>query len=231
MEVICVMLQLRSEARRAPGESTVSTGCRAGHRLRVWSTTTAPRGPQRTVASVSTVASTALEMALSTADWVVLAVYIVASVCVGLYPDIARWWKGRRAPVLDSGGADHEVFARKFGASEDGEGSIVDEYLLASRSMGAFAVGVSVTAALTSGITMLGGPGYSYEKGLAILFSQLSYFVATPLTAFVFLPFFNGLGVTTAYEYLEVSAGSDSSCCCCCCCECLTYTYTAWCCS
>ena len=30
-----------------------------------------------------------------------------------------------------------------------------------------------------------------------------SFFVATPITTLVFLPFFRGLNVSTAYEYLE----------------------------
>eukprot|EP01043_Picozoa_sp_COSAG02_P043312 COSAG02_NODE_3761_length_6272_cov_5.833468_8_plen_127_part_00 len=126
-------------------------------------------------------------MALSTADITVCALYILASIGIGLWPDLVKWYRHRRLA-----GPSHEQ--RKSGVSA------ADEYLLASRSMGCFAVGISLCASLTSGITMLGGPGYSYEKGLAIMFSQVSFLVATPVTAYVFLPFFNGLGVSTAYE-------------------------------
>lgn len=125
-------------------------------------------------------------MVLSTADITVCTLYILASIGIGLWPDVVKWYRRSR-----DGDRHSEI-------------SAADEYLLASRSMGCFAVGISLCASLTSGITMLGGPGYTYEKGLAIMFNQVSFFVATPVTAYVFLPFFNGLGVSTAYEYLEL---------------------------
>lgn len=120
-------------------------------------------------------------MALTTADITVCVLYILASIGIGLCPDLVKWYQ-------------QHTSERKSGVAA------ADEYLLASRSMGCFAVGISLCASLTYGITMLGGPGYSYEKGLAIMFSQVSFLVATPVTAYVFLPFFNGLGVSTAYE-------------------------------
>lgn len=136
-------------------------------------------------------------MALSTADITVCTLYIIASIGIGLWPDMVKCYQQRKA-----GGTGGK--AASDGGAADSAAGEVDEYLLASRSMGCFAVGISLCASLTSGITMLGGPGYSYENGLAIMFNQVSFLVATPVTAFVFLPFFNGLGVSTAYEYLEL---------------------------
>ena len=42
-----------------------------------------------------------------------------------------------------------------------------------------------------------------YYNDLAYLFVIVSFFIATPITTLVFLPFFRNLNVFTAYEYLD----------------------------
>ena len=64
-------------------------------------------------------------------------------------------------------------------------------------------VAVSVLAALFSGITYLGAPAEAFFYDLTYLWVVVSFFIATPLTTLVFLPFFRNLKVYTAYEYLE----------------------------
>ena len=59
-------------------------------------------------------------------------------------------------------------------------------------------------AALFSGISMLGNPGYVYTHGPIVFVQCLSNYVAVPITAYLFVPFFNGLRLTSAYEYLEL---------------------------
>lgn len=76
-------------------------------------------------------------------------------------------------------------------------------YLLADQNIHWIIVAVSVLAALFSGITYLGAPAESFFYDLAYLWVVISFFIATPITTLIFLPFFRGLNLITAYEYLE----------------------------
>lgn len=76
-------------------------------------------------------------------------------------------------------------------------------YLLADQNIHWIIVAVSVLAALFSGITYLGAPTESYFNDLTYLWVVASFFIATPITTLVFLPFFRQLNLYTAYEYLE----------------------------
>ena len=59
----------------------------------------------------------------------------------------------------------------------------IKDFFLASRSMGFVLVGVSVLAALFSGISYLGAPGEVYAHSLAYMLFGLSFLIATPVTA------------------------------------------------
>jgi len=76
-------------------------------------------------------------------------------------------------------------------------------YLLAGHQVHWSLVAISVLAALFSGISFLGAPAESYNHNLVYLWVLVAYFVATPITTLVFLPFFYRLNFYTAYEYLE----------------------------
>lgn len=76
-------------------------------------------------------------------------------------------------------------------------------YLLADQSVHWIIVAVSVMAALFSGISYLGAPAESFFHDLTYLWVIVSFFIATPITTLLFLPFFRGLNLVTAYEYLE----------------------------
>src|SRR5437867_10899248 len=66
----------------------------------------------------------------------------------------------------------------------------IHDYFLAGRSMKPVVVAISVLAALFSGITYLGAPSEVYANGIAFLLIGLSFFIATPVTNLIFLPFF-----------------------------------------
>jgi sodium-coupled monocarboxylate transporter 8/12 len=76
-------------------------------------------------------------------------------------------------------------------------------YLLADQNVHWIIVAVSVLAALFSGITYLGAPGETYSHDLTYVWVLTSFFIATPITTLVFLPFFRNLNLYTAYEYLD----------------------------
>lgn len=79
----------------------------------------------------------------------------------------------------------------------------IKDYFLASRSMGYVLVGVSVLAALFSGISYLGAPSEVYAHSLAFMLFGLSFLIATPVTANLFVPHFYHSRFYTAYQYLE----------------------------
>ena len=76
-------------------------------------------------------------------------------------------------------------------------------YFLADKSMGFVLVGVSVLAALFSGISYLAFPSEMYAHGVGFFLVTMSLFIATPLTSIIFLPFFCRSRFFTAYQYLE----------------------------
>src|SRR5437867_2300689 len=79
----------------------------------------------------------------------------------------------------------------------------IRDYFLAGQSMASIVVAISVLAALFSGITYLAAPSEVYSNGIAFMLIGLSFFVATPITNVIFLPFFYKSRFYTAYQYLE----------------------------
>ncbi len=76
-------------------------------------------------------------------------------------------------------------------------------FLVANQNVHWSIVGISVLAALFSGITYLGAPAESFFYDLTYLWTIASLFIATPIAAIIFLPLFRESKVYTAYEYLE----------------------------
>jgi sodium-coupled monocarboxylate transporter 8/12 len=77
------------------------------------------------------------------------------------------------------------------------------EYLLAGQDVHWVIVGISVLAALFSGITYIGVPAESFFHDLTMFWGVIAFVIATPIATILFLPFFRRLGLYTAYEYLE----------------------------
>ena len=79
----------------------------------------------------------------------------------------------------------------------------LEGYLLASRSLPWWAVGLSVMATQLSAITMIGTTGQAYADGMQFL----QFYFALPLAMIVLsvtlVPFFHNARVFTAYQYLE----------------------------
>jgi SSS family transporter len=79
----------------------------------------------------------------------------------------------------------------------------VKDYFLAGRSMGYIMIAISVLAALFSGISYLGAPGEVYRYGFWFMLFFLSFFIATPMTNLLFMPYFYNTRFYTAYQFLE----------------------------
>ncbi|XP_029005600.1 sodium-coupled monocarboxylate transporter 1 [Betta splendens] len=78
------------------------------------------------------------------------------------------------------------------------------EFLLGGRQMTAVPVAMSLTASFMSGITVIGTPAEAYRFGTAFWIFGISYSIMSAVTAEIFVPLFYRLGITSAYEYLEM---------------------------
>ena len=80
----------------------------------------------------------------------------------------------------------------------------LDRYLLAERAMGWLPVGLSLMAALNSGMDYLMQPSSTIRYGLVLTLGILSWLALYPWVAKVALPFYQRLQFYSVYEYLEV---------------------------
>ena len=74
------------------------------------------------------------------------------------------------------------------------------EFLMASRSMGVFPVTLSLLASFMSAITLLGTPAEMYIFGTQYWLIAIAYLFTMPASAYLFLPIFYRLNLTSCYE-------------------------------
>ena len=86
-------------------------------------------------------------------------------------------------------------FSRRENSTED--------FFLAGRRIPWWAAGVSIFATQLSAITFMAIPAKSYQTDWTYFIQSFGIFAMAPVVAYLFLPFFRRLDVTTAYEYLE----------------------------
>src|SRR6187401_2882527 len=79
----------------------------------------------------------------------------------------------------------------------------VEGYLLASRSLPWWAVGLSVMATQLSAITMVSATGQGYTDGMRFVQFYFGLPIAMIIISVTLVPFFYRARVYTAYEYLE----------------------------
>lgn len=78
-----------------------------------------------------------------------------------------------------------------------------EDFFLGGRSMPWFIVGLSIMATLLSTNTYLGAPGEMIKNGPAYFFGYAAYPIIYCIVAYLWIPFFMRLRMTSAYEYLE----------------------------
>ncbi|HEX5138666.1 MAG TPA: sodium/solute symporter [Planctomycetota bacterium] len=80
-----------------------------------------------------------------------------------------------------------------------------DDFYLGGRRMPWWALGISLIATSFSGVSLIGGTGFGFAPGNGMRWIQLQVgdLLGLGVVMLLFLPFFSGLGITTAYEYLE----------------------------
>ncbi|CAN7951781.1 unnamed protein product, partial [Ixodes pacificus] len=75
-----------------------------------------------------------------------------------------------------------------------------DEFLMGSRNLRVAPVALSILASFMSAITLLGTATEMYVYGTQYLLIILSYCFVIPATAYLYMPIFYKLQVTSAYE-------------------------------
>ncbi|KAM3909901.1 sodium-dependent multivitamin transporter isoform 1-T3 [Leptodactylus fuscus] len=117
-------------------------------------------------------------MMFTTVDYVIFALLLVLSSAIGLYYAL-------------SGGKQRTT----------------QEFLLANRSMGFFPVALSLLATFQSAVAILGVPSEIYRFGTEYWFLGCSYILGLLIPAYIFIPVFYRLRLTSTYEYLELRFG------------------------
>lgn len=74
------------------------------------------------------------------------------------------------------------------------------EFLMAGRSMGVFPVALSLLASFMSAITLLGTPAEIATFGTLYWMIWLGYCLVIPVSAYVFVPIFYHLELTSVFE-------------------------------
>jgi len=90
-----------------------------------------------------------------------------------------------------------------YGIWKSGKNQNIDQYLMGSRSMPWYTVGLSVMATQASAITFLSAPGQAYSDGMRFVQFYFGLPLAMIVLCITFVPIFSRLKVYTAYEFLE----------------------------
>jgi len=90
-----------------------------------------------------------------------------------------------------------------YGVWKSGQSHNIDQYLMGSRSLRWYHVGLSVMATQASAITFLSAPGQAYSDGMRFVQFYLGLPLAMIVLCVTFVPIFHRLKVYTAYEFLE----------------------------
>jgi len=90
-----------------------------------------------------------------------------------------------------------------YGVWKSGSNKNIDQYLMGSRSLPWYHVGLSVMATQASAITFLSAPGQAYSDGMRFVQFYLGLPLAMIVLCVTFVPIFHRLKVYTAYEFLE----------------------------
>jgi SSS family transporter len=90
-----------------------------------------------------------------------------------------------------------------YGVWKSGSNKNIDQFLMGSRSLRWYHVGLSVMATQASAITFLSAPGQAYSDGMRFVQFYLGLPLAMIVLCITFVPIFHRLKVYTAYEFLE----------------------------
>ncbi|KAE8632390.1 hypothetical protein XENTR_v10001535 [Xenopus tropicalis] len=91
-----------------------------------------------------------------------------------------------------------------FYAFSHGGQKTSDDFFTGGRSMSAVPVGLSLSASFMSAVQVLGVPAEAYRYGVKFLQMCIGQILNSVMTAYIFMPIFYRLGITSTYQYLEM---------------------------
>ncbi|KAL8561649.1 hypothetical protein ACOMHN_001381 [Nucella lapillus] len=91
-----------------------------------------------------------------------------------------------------------------FYAIWDRKKNTTKDFLLGGKSMNVFPVAMSLTVTFMSALTLLGNPAEMYNYNTMFWWLIVSFLFAITGAAYLFIPFFYNLQVTSTFEYLEM---------------------------
>ncbi|KAM9831453.1 sodium/iodide cotransporter [Neosynchiropus ocellatus] len=83
----------------------------------------------------------------------------------------------------------------------------VDDFFTGGRNMSAVPVGLSLCASFMSAVQVVGVPAENFRYGMKFLYMCLGQSINAVLTAYLFLPVFYRLGITSTNQYLRMRFG------------------------
>ncbi|XP_016967485.1 sodium-coupled monocarboxylate transporter 1 [Drosophila biarmipes] len=129
------------------------------------------------------------------ADYTVFLGMTIVSIATGLYFGWIR--KGKKnEEITTPTEVSCEESVANFGSEK------MDEYLMGSRNLKVFPVGMSLIASYISGVAILGVPSEMYYYGTQYSFVVITIVLQGLAVSYVYLPVFSGLRVRSSYEYL-----------------------------
>ncbi len=80
----------------------------------------------------------------------------------------------------------------------------IDDFFLAGQRIPWWAAGLSIFGTQLSAITFMAIPAKTFTEDWVYFLAQLCIVAVAPIVVYFYLPFYRRLGITTAYEYLEL---------------------------
>ncbi len=77
------------------------------------------------------------------------------------------------------------------------------DYFVGGRAMSGLFIAISLISGISSGISFLGIPAYTFQDGIGFTFCLLNFPMSMAFASRYIIPFFHRLGFYTAYSYLE----------------------------
>lgn len=118
--------------------------------------------------------------------------------------------RGRLVPPRGGfSGLDYAVLVAYFvpllliGRHFSHRASSTEEFFLGGRRVPWWAAGLSIYGTQLSAITFLAIPAKAYAEDWVFFIANACIILVAPIVVFFYLPFLRGLGLTSAYEYLE----------------------------
>ncbi|XP_016967491.1 sodium-coupled monocarboxylate transporter 1-like [Drosophila biarmipes] len=125
-----------------------------------------------------------------TVDYTVFLGVTIISIAIGVYFGFIK--KTKRESDATPPERSHQILGSKR----------MDEYLMGSRSLKVFPVGMSLIASCLSAIAIIGTPSEIYNYGTQYSLVVVAIILEGLIVSYVYLPVFSALQVSSSYEYL-----------------------------